>query len=265
MLQVSSSSTQRLALRSAISQSSNWRLTVLISLALHGVVAIALPWPDSDLKTQSAKQPIKVVRLPATSPQPESATLLIKPQLPAEQVTQAAQLKAAQPVAKPPQRQPKRQLPPQKPLTSPSIVQPEQSQVKPSSSSPQRENPNPAVAAPENLPEDPLASLPMADNAVPACGKAVSTCWNVPNTRWNEVLADLEVKLADRGQQLVQLELDDDPAFRVFQIHENGKPKPHQYVHLISIDQGTTYILSAELLTKDQVRAQVQGNQSAQT
>ncbi|MCS6815496.1 MAG: hypothetical protein NZ772_18240 [Cyanobacteria bacterium] len=130
-----------------------------------------------------------------------------------------------------------------RPLPSP-VASPESPQASPS----------PALPSPIDKGPELFADFPHADQAS-LCGTERGDCWHVPNKRWNQVRDDLRAKLAEKGQELSEVERDDDPAFRVYRVYENGKPL--HFVHMLSLDQMVAYVLYDQELSREEVRARV--------
>ncbi len=99
-----------------------------------------------------------------------------------------------------------------------------------------------------------FSDFPQANQAE-LCGTQQGDCWHVSGKRWDSVQQDLAAKLEEKGQELRDLDLYDDPAFRVFGVYEDGRLKA--YVHLISIDQTVAYVLSEDELTRDAALARI--------
>lgn len=141
-------------------------------------------------------------------------------------------------------------------LATPAIATPQALPSPVASPESPQTSPSPALPSPslvENKPQL-FSDFPQADQAS-LCGTEQGDCWQVPNKRWNQVRDDLQAKLVAKGQELNEVDRDDDPAFRVYRVYENGRPL--HFVHVLSLDQMVAYVLYDQELSREEVRARV--------
>ncbi len=214
-------------------------------------------------------------------PMPEQVALKPEPSPPAPEVVQVSLRpvpslrRAARSVTVKPRPQQKQELPKRiKRLKQPPAIapvpatQPAQTPLlehQPSASPEPLSNPASPEASPlperSQQPNSPnidqnlalFSDFPQADQAF-LCGNQQGDCWRVADTRWNLVRKNLEAKLQAKGQELREIEQDDDH-FRIYEVYENGERK--SFVHMLSDGQAVTYILCNEQLSKNDVKARM--------
>jgi len=234
----------------------------LVGSALAHGVLLSLPMPEQ--VTLKAKP---------SPPTPELAQISIRPSSGIKRVAQPATVKPLPHQKKEPEKRVKRLR--QKPAIAPVVAtKPAQTYVPepqpPVASEPQQMPPSPEASPPPERSQQPnkpepnqqpglFTNFPHADQAS-LCGSQQGDCWSVADKRWDFVRDNLEAKLQAKGQELKEVDRDDDPAFRVYEVYENGQRK--SFVHLLSIDQTVTYILCDQELSKAAVLARVAAGKS---
>lgn len=212
--------------------------TWLASLGLHAI-ALVIPLPSSDSSSEQPPEqnPVKVVKLPKPSPTtrqspqavstpvPKKSPLPRKPAAasPASVQTSVAATPRATPSTRPPAASPSPD-----PTSSPSVT--------------------PSVT-PTPDPPDALATVLNRGDAKPGC-KNLGDCWQVEESQWRSFAGDLKQQLEQQGYQVEPVDQGDDTGMQVYKVSKNGVQK---YLHLISRDQRTVYLLQPELLNRDEL------------
>ena len=238
--------------------------TLLISFVVHGVV-IWMPIADSTPPPQAKPEEevnVRVVRLPKPAPSPFSP---VKPKS-----------KAAPPAQTPGQRQVSaRRSPPPKAApanTKPApTAQPKTQQSKPTqapqtpetttttaSSTVVNPDPTPSPAKPLQ-PNDLLVDLSQLAGTTPC--QSEDGCWTSANSQWRSVKQDVAQQIRQQGYEVADLELEDDTGFKVSQVLKNGEVK--YYLHLLSTDGGTLFVLNAKQLSRAETEAKMTAQKSS--
>jgi hypothetical protein len=208
---------------------------VLVSVGLHGLV-LMMPLPPAEptlegKENQPTKQ-VKVVELPKPSP----SKLVTKP------ATSGPKPKA--------QPSPKvaRSRPQQKPIVIPNPA--------PSPTTTPSPNPTPSLSpapspspTPSPTPEtiEDVLQIPGAKG----CNSLIG-CWQVGETQFRSVAENLQKRLEQDGYQVEKLDdIEDDIGRSVYRVSKDGET-PY-YLNVLSIDQGTIYVRSPRLLSREEL------------
>lgn len=72
---------------------------------------------------------------------------------------------------------------------------------------------------------------------------------------------DVAQQIRQQGYEVADLELEDDTGFKVSQVLKNGEVK--YYLHLLSTDGGTLFVLNAKQLSRAETEAKMTAQKSS--
>lgn len=257
--------------------------TLLISLVVHGVV-IWMPIADSAPKTSTKPEDdvnVRVVRLPKpqasgvvkvppkakTSPPsrpvvqrqtPATVAQTAQTQTTKVQTAQTQTPKAQMPKAQTPKAETAKTQAPKTQDSDPTQANQASEQTGAATTTVVNPDPNPSPSKPIQ-PNDLLVDLSQLAGTTPCVSE--DGCWTSANSQWRSVKQDVTYQIRQQGYEVSDLELEDDTGFKVSQVLKNGEVK--YYLHLLSTDGGTLFVLNNKQLSRDETEAKMTAQKPA--
>jgi hypothetical protein len=132
------------------------------------------------------------------------------------------------------------------------------------------------VPTPSPTPAAPFADFPHFDDAKPGCN-GLQNCWKTEETQWGLVSNNFKQKLEGQGYDVEEeSDIEDDTGRRVYRVSKEGVTKYYinllspeyylsllpkeEYLKLLSTEQGTIYLPTEKLLSREELKNQVNPN-----